>query len=63
MPTADCAGMKDGEALPPCRLDGTQRPQAGETLLLHAPPGRTYLFDGQGRALPRHAAPEQRRAA
>jgi multiple sugar transport system ATP-binding protein len=59
---ADCAGMPDGEALT-VQLDGTQRPRAGEPLLLHAPPARTYLFDGQGRALPRHAAPEQRRAA
>ncbi len=63
---ADFAGMKDGEALT-AELDGTLRPRAGDALVLGAPAERCHLFDGQGRALRRHAAPDlappQRRAA
>ena len=53
---ADFPGMKDDEALT-VELDGALRPSAGDALTLGAPAERCHLFDGQGRALRRLAAP------
>ena len=53
---ADFPGMKDDEALT-VELDGALRPSAGDVLALSVPAARCHLFDSQGRALRRLAAP------
>jgi multiple sugar transport system ATP-binding protein len=59
---AELPGMKDDEALT-VQLDGAMRLQAGDALALSVPAHRTYLFDAQGRAVPRHAEAGERQAA
>ncbi len=59
---AQFPGMQDDDALT-VELDGAMRLKAGDALALSVPADRTYLFDAQGRAVPRLAEPAQRRAA
>jgi multiple sugar transport system ATP-binding protein len=44
-------------------IDGQAKVHGGDALQLGVPPQWAYLFDSQGRAFRRHAAPEQLRAA
>jgi multiple sugar transport system ATP-binding protein len=57
--------MDEPEAVLTCALPGATALRAGSTLPLAVPADRTYLFDAQGRALPRLVAPAgtQRHAA
>jgi multiple sugar transport system ATP-binding protein len=56
-------GLREGQEALTCELDGALRVKAGDRLDLGVPASATYLFDVQGRALPRLAAEPGRQAA